>query len=569
MIVEMFKTSLILILALGTATIFRRRSAALRHAVLSAGLVAALAVPLLSHLVPELPVPVEKVAAQVKTPEYIEKQVSSVSYVVAGFNPSPLEVSRRVNPVLAIWLAGSICAGFVFVFGVVRILWIVIRADSATSPAWNQEITGLSRTLGLRRRALLIHTTGKLVGTWGFLRPRILLPDCAKEWDNHRIQIVLAHELAHIKRLDWPIQMLAEIARTVYWFNPLFWILCSRLRSESEYASDDIVLGLGIDAKDYAAHLLDLALELKSSKRVWSAVLAMANPPNLERRFIAMLNSSLNHRSATRTMIAAVAILAFGITLPLAAMRAVSPSAIEPAPLLSPPKIEIAPLEPPKKTSPVRRTAAFQEAFGSFSGYVADPSGAVVPGVFVALVNNATNQSATTVANETGNFAFARVPAGRYELRADLPGFTPFRRGNIDLAANQEVRFNVRLTLGGLQQQVVVTAVGQPRPAPPPETPRRIRVGGNVAAANLISQVKPIYPPSAQADGIEGTVTINAIIATDGVLQIHSMSSNSSNKDFVDAAFTAVKQWRYRPTMLNGSPVEVLTTIDIDFKLTQ
>jgi beta-lactamase regulating signal transducer with metallopeptidase domain len=64
-----------------------------------------------------------------------------------------------------------------------------------------------------------------------------------------------SHEVAHIERCDWLVQVLAEAARTVYWFNPLFWLLCRRLRAESEHACDDVVLNAGINANDYAAAL--------------------------------------------------------------------------------------------------------------------------------------------------------------------------------------------------------------------------------------------------------------------------------------------------------------------------
>ena len=81
--------------------------------------------------------------------------------------------------------------------------------------------------------------------TWGAFFPVILLPAGAGAWHGDRIRIVLAHELAHLARRDWLIQLLAETGRAVNWFNPLYWVACARLRRESEYACDDIVLDLG------------------------------------------------------------------------------------------------------------------------------------------------------------------------------------------------------------------------------------------------------------------------------------------------------------------------------------
>jgi protein TonB len=87
-------------------------------------------------------------------------------------------------------------------------------------------------------------------------------------------------------------------------------------------------------------------------------------------------------------------------------------------------------------------------------------------------------------------------------------------------------------------------------------------------AANLISQVKPIYPASAQSAGREGTVHLQGIIGVDGSL-IGLRVLSSPDPDLAVAAFEAVRQWRYRPTLLNNVPVEVITDIDVDFKIVQ
>ena len=73
--------------------------------------------------------------------------------------------------------------------------------------------------------------------------------------DRRALRIVLRHELAHIRRGDWVVQIAGEILRTAYWFNPLVWIACARLRQESEQACDDEVLTSDVDGPDYATHL--------------------------------------------------------------------------------------------------------------------------------------------------------------------------------------------------------------------------------------------------------------------------------------------------------------------------
>lgn len=95
--------------------------------------------------------------------------------------------------------------------------------------------------------------------------------------------------------------------------------------------------------------------------------------------------------------------------------------------------------------------------------------------------------------------------------------------------------------------------------------PNRIRVGGNVEAANLIKKVVPKYPKEAKRAGIQATVRFQVIIGKDGHIQ--SVQLVSGDPALVQAAQDAVQQWVYKPTLLNGRPVEVVTVIDVNFTL--
>ncbi len=102
-------------------------------------------------------------------------------------------------------------------------------------------------------------------------------------------------------------------------------------------------------------------------------------------------------------------------------------------------------------------------------------------------------------------------------------------------------------------------------PPPPKEAPKRIRVGGQVQTAKLINKVQPIYPALAKQARIQGTVRLQAVIAKDG--SIVELQVLAGHPLLVQAALDAVRQWRYQPTLLNGEPVEVVTTIDVVFTL--
>jgi periplasmic protein TonB len=116
---------------------------------------------------------------------------------------------------------------------------------------------------------------------------------------------------------------------------------------------------------------------------------------------------------------------------------------------------------------------------------------------------------------------------------------------------------------GGVLGGVIGGADAPPPPRAP--TPQRIRVGGNVEAASLINKVQPEYPPIAQAAHVSGTVVLRAVISKNG--SIEQLQFVSGPPLLMKAAMDAVKQWHYRPTVLNGEPVEVETTVDVVFAL--
>jgi protein TonB len=110
----------------------------------------------------------------------------------------------------------------------------------------------------------------------------------------------------------------------------------------------------------------------------------------------------------------------------------------------------------------------------------------------------------------------------------------------------------------------VITPTPAPS-APPPTTPARIRVGGSVQAGKILRQVSPVYPALARQARISGQVRLEAIIAKNG--KIENLQVLSGPPLLVQAALEAVRQWVYRPTLLNGDPVEVVTLIDVNFGL--
>jgi periplasmic protein TonB len=96
---------------------------------------------------------------------------------------------------------------------------------------------------------------------------------------------------------------------------------------------------------------------------------------------------------------------------------------------------------------------------------------------------------------------------------------------------------------------------------------RPIRVGGNVAQANRVSATTPVYPAEAKQNRIQGTVKLEITIDREG--HVANMSLIRGPAELVQSATDAVQHWLYRPTLLNGEPVSVLTTVDVNYTLAQ
>lgn len=119
-----------------------------------------------------------------------------------------------------------------------------------------------------------------------------------------------------------------------------------------------------------------------------------------------------------------------------------------------------------------------------------------------------------------------------------------------------------------LPNLIAVAAVRDAAPAAVVKAPEKpVAVGGEVQAAKLVRKVIPAYPPLARAARVSGSVHLIGVIARDGTIQ--QLQVVSGNPLLVAAAVSAVRQWVYRPTLLDGAAVEVIAPIEVIFTLSQ
>jgi beta-lactamase regulating signal transducer with metallopeptidase domain len=341
----------ILLAALGATALMRGASASARHLVWLAALTALLLLPIARGFVPEwrvLPVPSVVLApATVDAAPRMDapaagalNQAAPVADApAAAGNPAALQPFRipadwKTLALLA-WAAGAALFALRLIFGLARVWWLERRATELTDDEWVRLTDGLSRRLRLGRIVRLLREPAATVPmTWGVFHPVILLPGEADEWESERRRVVLAHELAHVRRWDALTQWIAHVALVLFWFNPLVWMAARKLREEREHACDDAVLEIGTAPADYADHLLTIVRSLGSAPGPAPAhALAMARRSQFEGRLLAILDNAVRRNGVSRAAALATSAAALACLLPLAAMRPADRAAVAGAPV--------------------------------------------------------------------------------------------------------------------------------------------------------------------------------------------------------------------------------------------
>jgi TonB family protein len=410
---------------------------------------------------------------------------------------------------------------------------------------------------------LLQSSHPALLATFGWLKPRVLLPADAGGWPIERIRIVLAHELAHVSRRDWLVQLGASIFQAVYWFNPIVWISCRMLRRQSELACDDAVLRLGVEAPAYAGHLLGIARDLRRARRfdVMFPAPAMARQSSLERRVRAMLNTHRNRLPVSRALAVSAALAIVALAVPVAGLLASS-----------------------------------QAGSATFSGTVVDTVGHVVPNLSLVVTNRQDRTRREAVSDASGRFEFRELAPGDYAIGIEKPGFARVQ-GRVVLEAGQELEQDVALQVRSVQETITVTASNADAPPPPPPAPlpkaevsmrgappppppappskmraralreacSGIEIGGCLEPPIKLLDVRPEYPASKRDAGVEAHVQLAGRIGTDGFVKDLRLAS-AADSDFAKSSMDAVSAWRFAPTRLSGVPIETPIEIAVSFE---
>ena len=325
------KATLILIAALAVTRLSRTARASLRHLVIATAFAALIALPLWLAGAPSMNID-EPLAASAPSPTTTPIPRATATLPEATPTSEWPRNSPRPSAAAALrllWLGGAI----IFLIPVASVLWRLSTIRRTGLPvAWGRdEIARLAAERGvLRPVELLEHEAVPGPMTFGITRPVIVLPLDAREWGEAELRRALVHELEHIKRGDWLMQMLARAVAAGYWFHPLVWTAWRGLCLEAERACDDAVV-INEERTDYAEQLVTLAQRMSATPV--QPMLGMANRSDLSTRVTAVLDDRLHRGRAGFALAAGTVAAAALVVIAVAPVRAVVREDVVTAPM--------------------------------------------------------------------------------------------------------------------------------------------------------------------------------------------------------------------------------------------
>ncbi len=347
-------------------------------------------------------------------------------------------------------------------------------------------------------------------------------------WPIKSREVAMHHEIAHGVRGDGWTQLIEVLARAVYFFHPLVWVL-SRLADDlREMACDDRARQEArISAMEYTRQLQQLAELALGVHRGGAGVAALIREKNgLLRRVRYQMEDRTMTNSRKRRALAAC------VTLSLLAI------------LLSFNCGKRAPQEP-------------QEEAIRIQGFLADASsGARIAGARVSLVGT----RFSTRTDDNGEFSFANVPAGTYLIETKAEGYTSQRSPYIPVTDTGTTAVAIKLHKAGAPVPLPLGEEGQVSPFDEPPEP----IGGFAAIQGALR-----YPEEARKAGLEGKINVIVRIDSTGMVR-HAWTgreAQGSSPLLQKAAVEAVSSVTWRPAKLEGKPIAVTIGVPVIFKL--
>lgn len=355
MLLMLAKATLVLAIARLLLMAIPRASAATKHLVATAALIAVGLMPLLSVAVPAWVIAVQP-RAQAVAPSTADEtargrdatrtvgvrddesssssSLSTAVAVVKAVAPEPLTAIENATTIARATWKGLIVLTLGFAallllvqmaIGMIGVWYVARNAEELLRDDALLELDRARDQLALGVNVRLLRSSRISVPVlWGVLKPVLLLPPDVVTWPAERLRVVLVHELAHLKRFDGISLILTRIAVSLFWFHPLAWSLERAGRRECERACDDLVLASGTKPSAYADHLLAIARSMPTFDPFRSVTLAMSRKSQLEGRLLSILQPDVARRVFSGRGVAIACALAVAVIVPVSALRLIA-----------------------------------------------------------------------------------------------------------------------------------------------------------------------------------------------------------------------------------------------------
>lgn len=302
LIIASVKTALLIVIGLVAYRLLRRSKSSTRYRVCCAVVLCApiilLAVPTIAiWRLPVLPT-VKPVDVSVATNANLASDVPE--------SVDPAVVLRRISKqrfaeqwsraglvICSFWVVGCSLVLSWQLVGFWRLFSCIRESSRATSSRVLNAMNRVASKMNYQKLVRIrVHSESYAPFTVGWLRPLILLPQEAENWETQLLESILAHELAHIQRRDWLTQQAANIACVFFWFNPLIWRLRCKMLVEREFDCDQQAIQVAGDRFEYASHLMFLAEnELRTTGGQAVFVISGQTKSTFEQRIAAVVQS--------------------------------------------------------------------------------------------------------------------------------------------------------------------------------------------------------------------------------------------------------------------------------------
>ena len=494
---------------------------------------------------------------------------STVRAGIDALSPSNPGLAAAVPWLALFWIAGVCIFYLAYTASWISVSRLRRRGVCCASEHWQTLLARLSTQLRLSRSVQLLESC--LVDApmvLGHLRPVILMPiGLLTGLPPGQIEAILLHELAHIRRYDYLVNVLQRSVEGLLFYHPAVWWMSRLIRTERENCCDDVVVAMSGNAHAYAVALAVLEQNRWSGREPAVAVTG----GSLVKRIRRLLYPQ-GPNGAWTPLFSAVILMATA-AVALTAWQAAPQQAVQSAydKWLNEDVVYIITAQE-RVAFQKLTTDEEREHFIVQFWQQRDPTPETAENEFkeehYRRIAYSSRFSATSLSGwqtDRGRIYITYGPPDEIESHPSPDAGAPFEEwlyNHIEGVGDRVIFTFTDTQRNGEYHMTVNPLLAKSAASPAPE---RIRVGAQVQERNLITMVDPLYPPLAMQARIQGLVRFNVVIGKDG--RVANMQLVSGHPLLVAAARDAVRQWVYKPTLLNGDPVEVVTEVGVNFTL--